>query len=242
MKTVLIAVSDPIVRTGVASILGDTEDLQAVGEVGSVEAVRDAVARLNPDVVVLDVAFRRCDPALVPELARISPACNVLVLVDHAGEDCPLRGLVARGQARLSNAALDALDECCLVSLRSGARGCLPKAAERDQVLAAVRTVAGGEIAAAPWLAAMLPGDRQRRRRGGPSELGPLTARELEVTALIAQGLSNKDVARRLGIGVQTVKNHLERIKQKLGVESRLRIGLFAVKHHLTTVKGDQSA
>lgn len=240
MKTVLVAVSDSIVRAGVASILASTDDLRPLGEVDSVEGVRDAVTHLTPDVVILDVAFRRCDPGLLPDLARTSPVSRVLVLVDHAGEDCPLRGLIGPGRARLSDAALAALDECCLVSLRSGARGCLPKAAERAQLLAAVRTVAAGEIAAAPWLAVVLPRDRERRRAGA-GEAGPITGRELEVMALVAQGLSNKDVAWQLDIGVQTVKNHIEHIRRKLGVESRMGIGLLAVKHHLTTVTGKRT-
>lgn len=90
-----------------------------------------------------------------------------------------------------------------------------------------------GEIAAAPWLAAVLNQESGRSRRPRPAGDQPVTARELEVISLVAEGLSNKEVARRLGIREQTVKNHLVQISKKLGVSSRLEIGLEAVRHHV---------
>lgn len=105
--------------------------------------------------------------------------------------------------------------------------------AEPEKILAAIRTVASEEIAVAPWLTAVLPqGDRRSRQHKLATEQA-VTARELEVMPLVAEGLSNKQVSERLGIREQTVKKYLVQISKKRGVNSRLEIGLAAVKHNL---------
>lgn len=109
----------------------------------------------------------------------------------------------------------------------------MPSSSEPERILKAIRAVTSGEIAAAPWLAAVLNQESGRSRRPRPAGDQPVTARELEVISLVAEGLSNKEVARRLGIREQTVKNHLVQISKKLGVSSRLEIGLEAVRHHV---------
>ena len=233
---VLVAVEDSILQVGLATILDEADDLQPVGSVGTPEEVRDAVGRLDPDVVLLDVSFRRRDESLVPDLGREHPGSRVLVLVDHSEEECALRYLlVASRGARLSEEAVGVLDDCCLVSLRANAWGCLPKGSDPGRVLTAIRTVASGEIAAAPWLGAVLRKGEPKTRAGWAGE-HPVTARELEVIAMIARGLNNREVAQELGIQVQTVKNHLGRIMKKLGLNSRLEIGVFAVKHNVSVL------
>lgn len=233
--TVLVAVENPILGAGLEAILDASDDCRPAGRASSVEEVRDAVARLRPDVVLLDIALRRRDESLVPELAAEYPETRTVVLVDHSEEECALRYFLSDGgKTRLTDAAIDMLDDCCLVSLRASAWGCVSNSAEPEKILAAIRTVASDEIAAAPWLTAVLPqGDRRSRQPKPPSEQ-PVTARELEVISLVAEGLSNKQVAEQLGIREQTVKNHLVQISKKLGVNSRLEIGLAAVRHNLS--------
>jgi DNA-binding NarL/FixJ family response regulator len=230
----LVAAENPILRVGLETILEDAEDCRPVGSVSTVQEVRDEVARLRPDVVLLDTALRREDESLVPELAQEYPRTRTLMLVDHSEEECALRYFLSgSGKARLSGEALEILDDCCLVSLRASAWGCVPSSAEPERILKAIRAVTSGEIAAAPWLAAVLNQESGRSRRPRPAGDQPVTARELEVISLVAEGLSNKEVASRLGIREQTVKNHLVQISKKLGVSSRLEIGLEAVRHHV---------
>jgi len=97
--------------------------------------------------------------------------------------------------------------------------------------LAAVRAVYRGEIAAAPWLTTVAAS-----LAGGNDDHGnsPISARELEVMALLAEGKSNKQIARHMDIREQTVKNHVGHLMEKLGVTSRLEAGLLAAKHHVT--------
>lgn len=230
----MIAVEDPILAIGLETVLAQAEDLEPVGTVGSLPEIRKTVRTMQPDVVLLDVSFRQRDESLVPELNSVQPKSRVLVLVDHEEDECALRSLMAASKgAGLSEEAVELLADCCLVSLRSSAWGCLPKGSQPDRVLTAIRAVAAGEIAAAPWLAALLSRDDGMGRVPRWQRERPITRRELQVIALVAQGLSNKGVASRLGIREQTVKNHIGRIMKKLGLESRLEIGLFAVKHNV---------
>ncbi len=234
MITVLLAVDDPLLRIGLSTVVEHADDCSLLGFVEEGADVREAVDRLRPHVLLMSVGHRRRDESLVPSVARDHPECNILILVDHTHDDCVLSCLGDGAESlHLSDQALEMLDECCLVSLRLSARGCLYKGSQPDQVLEAIRAVASGEIAAAPWLAALF----SPRAHGGAVRLSdeqPVTLRELEVVAHVAEGLSNKEIARRLGIREQTVKNHLGRIMRKLGLGSRLEIGLFALKHNVT--------
>lgn len=232
MTRVLIALSEPIMVAGLQGIIDDADDFEVVGAHASAEGLRERATETSADVVVVDVVFRRADPTLVPEL---STAARVLVLVDHSAEECSLRAALAEdGRAGLSDEALATLDECCLMSLRHSASGCLARGSTPDAVLRTLRTVAEGQIAAAPWLSALAasgPAGALGSGRGqGPR---PVTARELEVMALVAEGLSNKAIARRLDLKEQTVKNHLAHMMEKLGLRSRLDVGMFALKYNV---------
>jgi DNA-binding NarL/FixJ family response regulator len=228
--TVLVAVADPILGIGLEKVLADAPETHPLGRVRSVAQLRAAVASTCPEVTLVDVAFRKADEALVRDLT--ARGTRVVVLVDHSEDECALHKLAMATGKGLSADALEMLDDCCLVSLRASAFGCLPKGADPERLLAAIRTVRGGEIAAAPWLRAALlqPGPR---RTVGPRVERPITRRELEVIALIAEGLGNAEIGDRLGIRAQTVKNHVNRIMGKLGAKRRVEVGLFALKHRL---------
>lgn len=233
MTRVLIALAEPIMAAGLKHIVDETDEFEVVDVLLSGEGLRERVVETAAEVVVVDVLFRRSDPTLVPELS--ATGSRVLVLVDHSAEECALRAALGEdGRAGLSDEALATLDECCLMSLRRSASGCLARGSTPENVLHTLRTVAAGEIAAAPWLTAVAaagPAGTIGPRGGtGPR---PVTARELEVMALVAEGLSNKAIARRLGLKEQTVKNHLAHMMEKLGLRSRLDVGMFALKHHV---------
>lgn len=233
MTRVLIALSEPIVELGLQCIVDAADDMEVVGTLSSAEGLRQRAAEIRADVVVVDVVFRRADPDLVPDLS--TGGARVLVFVDHSAEECSLRAALAEdGRAGLSEEALATLDECCLMSLRHTASGCLARGATPDAVLRTLRTVAEGQIAAAPWLTALAASGQSGALGSGRAPgLRPVTARELEVMALVAQGLSNKAIARRLDLKEQTVKNHLAHMMEKLGLRSRLDVGMFALKYNV---------
>ncbi len=133
---------------------------------------------------------------------------------------------------KLTPEAYGRLNECCLLALRSSARGCAPKVGDPERLLAAIRTVAAGEVAAGPWLDALV---LQSGSEPAYTETGRrrISARELDVITLVARGLENKEIARQLGIREQTVKNHLGRVMKKLGLRNRQELAVFAVKQHL---------
>jgi DNA-binding NarL/FixJ family response regulator len=232
MIQVLIAVSDPIAELGLRAVLDDADDTRAALFDPDAGDIPTAVAEHEPNVLLLDVKHRRADAGLIPGLCADHPNLHVLVLVDHSADECGIRHLLSvGGRAKLAPEALARVDDCCLTSLRQMALGCLAAGSTPESVLSAVRAVSRGEIAAAPWLTTVAAS-----LAGGTDEQGhaPISARELEVMALLAEGLSNKQIARQMEIREQTVKNHVGHLMEKLGVASRLEAGLLAAKQHLT--------
>jgi len=231
MLDVVIAVEEPLVRLGLESALEGSEATH-VGEVlQTPDAIEDALRRHPRAVLILDVRYRRADPELVPRVARDFPAVHVLVYVTHPAEECVLRHLLAAGgRTSLSPEAVRNLDECCLTSLRHQAHGCLPSEVAAEEVVQAVRRVAAGELVAAPWLTAT---SRDRLGLDANHHPAAITPRELDVMALLAEGLGNKAIARQLGIKEQTVKKHISRLMEKMGVTNRLQVGLMASRHHV---------
>lgn len=238
---ILVAVELPLIRAGVESLVGAQGDLEVVGAVDAADELTEAVTRLSPDVVILDTNFHRRNLTLIDEIHEAAPGTAVLVLVNHSDEECVIRSMLSRPDAvKLSGAALDQLNECCLLALRSSARGCVPKTSGEDRLLSAIRTVASGEIAAGPWLDALVQAQSSSApsfSRDGPNRI---SARELEIITLVARGLENKEIAQLLEIREQTVKNHLGRVMRKVGVRNRQELAVFAVQQHLVpAISGD---
>jgi DNA-binding NarL/FixJ family response regulator len=234
---IVIAVELPLIRAGVQSLIDLQDDLEVVATIEALEEVVPECVRIRPDLVILDTNFHRRKLTLIDEIHAAVKDTGVLVLVNHSDEECVIRSMLAEPDSvKLSGAALDQLNECCLLALRSSARGCVPKTAGEDRLLSAVRTVASGEIAAGPWLDAIVQAratETPSFSRDGPNRI---SARELEIITLVARGLENKEIAQRLGIREQTVKNHLGRVMRKVGVRNRQELTLFAVKQHLVPV------
>lgn len=201
--------------------------------------MEEVLTEHTPRVLVLDVAFRWADPELISRLVREHPSCAIMVYVHHSVEECALRQcLLEGGRSYLSREAIEHLDECCLTSLREQARGCLTAESDPDTILRSICSVASGEVAAAPWLTAV--GRAGGSVLGGRGNGGGITARELDVVALLAEGLSNKQIAKRLGIREQTVKNHVHSLMEKLDTGSRLETGLMAQRLHLRADEGSR--
>ena len=234
---VVVAVELPLIRAGVQSLIDGQDDLQVVDAVHTAEELLPRVEELDPDLVILDTNFHRRNLKLIDEIHRAAPDTGVLVMVNHSDEECVIRSMLTDPDSvKLSGEALDQLNECCLLALRCSARGCVPKTSGEERLLSAIRTVAAGEIAAGPWLDAIV--QAQSAAPPSYSQDGPnrISARELEIITLVARGLENKEIAQLLEIREQTVKNHLGRIMRKVDVRNRQELAMFAVKQHLVPV------
>ena len=201
-ESIRVALCDDhaIVRSGLRRILEAEEDLEVVGEAGS---VREAIAiadESHPDVFVMDLGLPDGSGiTATAEVLRTSPATRVLVLTVH-------------DDVAYLRRAFDA-----------GAVGYLVKEAADMELVQAIRQVAAGRQYVHPSLgAALLAPDAQPPRLGGPG--GDLSDRELEVLSLIALGLTNAEIAERLYVSVRTVETHRAHIHQKLNVRSRAEL------------------
>ena len=216
---VVVADDQPLVRAGIATILGAQEDLRVVGEAADGAAAVEAARTLRPDVVCMDVQMPDMDGIEATRRIVADPAVpsRVLILTTFQREDY----LVA--------------------ALRAGASGFLLKNARPTQLADAVRAVAAGDALLAPELTrAMI----ERAVSAAPPPAAPaaptvppaathLTEREHEVLGLVARGLSNDEIAAELFLGRATVKTHVSNILMKLALRDRVQAVVFAHENGL---------
>jgi DNA-binding NarL/FixJ family response regulator len=202
---VLIADDQAMMRAGFRMILEAQPDIEVVGEAGDgLEAV-EAATRLRPDVVLMDIRMPRLDGV---EATRRLAGHKVLILTTFG------------------------LDEYIVDTLRAGASGFLLKDAPPEELVRAVRVVAAGDALLSPTVTRRLL-DRVVPRLGVPERPSPpalqeLTERELDVLRLVAQGLSNREIADRLVVGEATVKTHVSHVLMKLGLRDRVQAVVLA--------------
>jgi len=213
---VLVCDDQALIRTGLATIIDAQPDLEVVGECGDGRAAVALAARLHPDVVVMDVRM--------PVLDGI----GATRLLAGAGVAQPVKVLVV---------TTFNLDEYVYEALRAGASGFLLKDAPPAQLLHGIRTVAAGAALLAPEVTRQLVGRYAARIRPveGPPDGVPLTPRELEVLRLIANGLSNSEIAAALVISHETVKTYVSRILTKLDLRDRVQAVVYAYRRGLVT-------
>jgi DNA-binding NarL/FixJ family response regulator len=206
---IVIADDHGVVRAGLARLVGAPDDMEVVAAVGGgVEAVR-VIGETRPDVVLMDLSMPDLDGiSATREALALAPGVHVVMLTSFADRD----------------RIVEAID--------AGAVGYLLKDAEPEELLAGIRGAARGESPLAPRAASELFSGR--REPAAPSSDPELTAREREILALLGQGRSNKLIARELEIAEQTVKNHLSRIFQALGVSDRTQAALWAQRQGLS--------
>ncbi|PDP85710.1 DNA-binding response regulator [Glycomyces fuscus] len=213
---VLVCDDQVLIRTGLTTIIDAQPDLEVVGECGDGQAAVDLVGRLRPDVVVMDVRMPVLDGI---EATR---------LLAGSGVPHPVKVLVV---------TTFNLDEYVYEALRAGASGFLLKDAPPPQLLHGIRTVATGAALLDPEVTRQLVGRyaaRIRPAEGGPEDI-PLTPRELEVLRLIADGLSNSEIAAALVISQETVKTFVSRILSKLALRDRVQAVVYAYRRGLVT-------
>jgi DNA-binding NarL/FixJ family response regulator len=207
---VLVVDDDALVRAGLSMVLGGVEEIAIVGEAADGTEVAQAVAKHEPDVVLMDIRMPGMDGLAATELLRAhDDAPEVIVLTTFEVGDDVLR------------------------ALRAGASGFLLKDTPPADIVRAVRAVAAGEPMLSPTVTRRLIdhvtdgriGDRQSRAR---EQLDRLTEREREVAVALGLGKSNAEISRELYMSVATVKAHVSRLLEKLEFNNRVQIALLA--------------
>jgi len=203
---VLLADDQALVRSGFRMILEEREDIEVVAEAENGREAVEAARRTSPDVVLLDVRM--------PELDGIEAAARILA---------------ERPNARVLILTTFDLDEYVARALRAGASGFLLKDVRPTQLVDAIRVVAAGDALLAPTVTRRLL-DRfaQSFDSSPPPVLEHLTDREREILKLVAEGLSNAEIADRLVLGESTVKTHVSAVLRKLGLRDRVQAVIAA--------------
>jgi DNA-binding NarL/FixJ family response regulator len=213
---VLIADDQALARSGFRMVLEAEDDIEVVGEAANGRQAIDGTRRLKPDVVLMDVRM--------PELDGIAATREIA----SEGEQAP----------RVMILTTFDLDEYVYDALAAGASGFLLKDAQPEELVAGIRVVASGEALLAPTVTRRLIEDFSRARPArmdSPPGIDELTPREREVWGLLAQGLSNAEIAERLVLGETTVKTHVARVLMKLGLRDRVQAVVLAYESGVVT-------
>jgi DNA-binding NarL/FixJ family response regulator len=215
---VLIADDQWVVRQGLAMLLGLLPGIEVVGTASDGEEVMALVADLRPDIVLMDLRMPRCDGVEATRRLRDAyPDIKVIVLTTYSD------------------------DRSVLDALRAGARGFLTKDAGADEIQEAIWAVERGEAAIDPAVQRHVVDALART----PSEEPPneadlpdgLTPREAEVLTLIAEGLTNTEIAARLVVSEATIKSHINHLFTKTGVRDRAQAVTYAYRHGLAAAE-----
>jgi DNA-binding NarL/FixJ family response regulator len=211
---ILIADDQSLVRAGFRLVLESDSDIEVVGEASNGHEAVHGTARLQPDVVLMDIRMPELDGIAATREITARHATRVLVLTTYD------------------------LDEYVYDALQAGASGFLLKDTPPEQLVAGIRAVAAGEALLAPTVTRRLIeefariGPAQRRR---PEALDELTPREIEVLRLLARGLSNAEIAETLVLSDTTIKTHVTHVLGKLGLRDRVQAVVLAYESGLVT-------
>lgn len=210
---ILLADDHPVVRRGIASCLSRQPHLEILGEAADGQEALRKARELAPDIVLMDIDMPQLNGLAVTEALRKElPNIKVLILSMHSNTEYVLR------------------------IIQSGARGYVLKEASPEELIKAIETVNTGEAFFSSDVARVALNQFVRGKDDG-SQTSQLTNREREVLVQIAEGLSNKEIANHLGVGVRTVETHRERIMRKLNIHSVAGLTKFAITNGLITLR-----
>ncbi|MGK9149195.1 response regulator transcription factor [Plantibacter flavus] len=228
---ILLVDDQELLRAGFRIILGSQPGFEIVGEASNGSEAVELVATLQPDVVCMDVQMPVMDGLEATRRIVADPALTAAVLILTTFDR----------------------DDYLAEALRAGASGFLLKNSSPEELVAAVRIVAGGEALLSPAVTRrVIEGFAQRSAPEQPaavepaavaspqlgSDFGALTEREREVLQLVAQGLSNQEIATELFVGEATVKSHVSKVLQKLALRDRIQAVIYTYEHGLATPRG----
>lgn len=207
---VLLADDHMMVREGIHQLLELEENINVIGEVGDGEECIDAIAKLKPDVVILDINMPKMDGLTVlKSIKSKNYSCKIIVLTFYNEI-----GIVQN-------------------AVESGANGYVLKEADSTLLIKAINVVTRGERYIQPSIAAML---RQNKIIEQQNSTEALTKREMEIIKLLVGGLYNKEIADSLNISEKTVKNHISSIFKKINVSDRTQAAVYAIKNNLVEI------
>ena len=212
---IFLADDHTVMRAGIRLVLERQPDLHVVGEASDGRETVNAIERLHPDVVVMDISMPNLNGIeATRQILANGVAVSIVVLSMHADEEYVLR------------------------ALKAGARGYLLKESAEADLIAAVRAVISGKSFFSPAVSRLLVEDyvRQLQDRDIEDSYELLTTRERETLQLVAEGKSNKDIANLLNLSVYTVETHRSNIMRKLNLHSVAEVVLYAVKKHIVQV------
>ena len=214
MIRVVLADDQALVRAGFRALLDAQDDIEVVGEAGNGEQAVRLASQLMPDIVLMDIRMPGVDGlSATRRIAADARLANIRVVI-----------LTTFG-----------LDEYIFEAIRAGASGFLVKDTEPGELVQAVRVVAGGEALLSPSVTKQLIAEFAVRAKEPqtPDSLGELTDREREVVALVAEGLTNEEIAGRLFVSPATAKTHVSRAMGKLRARDRAQLVVIAYESGL---------
>jgi DNA-binding NarL/FixJ family response regulator len=216
-EPIRVAVVDDqeLFRRGLTMLLGVEDDIEVVGEAGDGVAATELAASSVPDVILMDVRMpKRSGIEACVAIKEIAPTARIIMLT-------------------VSDEEADLYD-----AVKNGASGYLLKDSSIDEVAQAIRVVADGQSLISPSMAIKLLDEFKQMSRTDRQQVPSprLTERELEVLKLVAQGLNNREIAKRLFISENTVKNHVRNILEKLQLHSRMEAVMYAVREKLLDI------
>lgn len=215
---ILLADDHALIRSGIATLLQSSADFSIIGEAKDGEEAIQKAKELNPDVIVIDLSMPKLSGIEATKIIKKKyPHIRVLVLTMHENE------------------------EYVYQILKSGAGGYVLKSAGKEELSSAIRAVARGEKFFSPRVSQIMAEGYLRRAEGDEvkewqSDV-PLTRREKEILALVANGLTNQQIADQLYISPRTVDTHRTNIMQKLNIHDVVNLVRYAIEHGITTSK-----
>jgi NarL family two-component system response regulator LiaR len=215
---VLIVDDHTIVRKGIRALLAEIEGIEVVGEADNGQEAIAQAETLHPDVILMDLSMPKMDGIEATRQIKASqPESHILVMTSFAADDK------------------------VFPAIKAGALGYLLKESAPEDLVQAIRQIHRGESSLHPTIARKVlqeithPADR-------PPTPNPLTEREAEVLRLVAQGLSNQDIAKKLNISDPTVRTHVSNILGKLHLATRIQAALYALREGLVSLDAERDA
>jgi NarL family two-component system response regulator LiaR len=210
--TLLVVDDQTIVRKGIRALLEQVDDIKVIGEAADGEEAVAQVKSLNPDVILMDLMMPKMDGiTAIREIQAGKVSRRIIALTSFVTEDK------------------------VFPAIKAGAMGYLLKDSEPEELITAIRKVNRGEPSLHPTVAKMVLQEISQPAKQ-PLTPDPLTEREVDIVRLVAQGLSNRQIAEQLVIGEATVRTHVGNVLNKLHLANRVQATLYALREGLTSL------